>query len=259
VSTPTERTEPTVLVGRQDRVGILTLNRPEARNALNNEVASRIADALDELEADDDIWVIVITGAGDRAFCAGQDLKVKGARAPQGGGWGGIVQRTIAKPFIAAVNGAAMGGGLEICLASDCVVADEHATFALPEVKRGLMAAAGGLERLPRRIPPVLAMEMILTGRAISAARALELGLINRVVPSGQCLPAAIELAEEICLNAPLSVRYSKAVVRASISVGEAEAVESLSELKRSVTESEDSDEGRLAFVEKRAPMWKGR
>jgi enoyl-CoA hydratase/carnithine racemase len=169
------------------------------------------------------------------------------------------VRRQFDKPVIAAVNGFALGGGTEICLACDCVIADEHAQFGLPEVTRGIAAGAGGLERLPRRIPPVLAMELVLTGRAITSQRALELGLINRVVPSGTCLDAALELAEEICRAAPLSVRYSKRVARASFSMGEEAALEPAAEERRALLASEDAREGPRAFAEKRAPVWRGR
>jgi enoyl-CoA hydratase/carnithine racemase len=263
MSVDTVPTDPVLLVDRHDRTAILTLNRPQARNAMNPELAQAIAATLEELDADDDIWVIVLTGNGDRAFCAGKDLKVvanrTGPASHPPGGWGGVTHRALLKPLIAAVNGAALGGGLEICLSADCVIADEHATFGLPEVRRGLMAGAGGIERLPRRIPPALAMELILTGRVIDASRALEIGLINRVVPSGSCVQAALELADEICLGAPLAVRYSKAVARASISIGEADALKSASELRRAVVASEDIREGRRAFIEKRPPVWKGR
>jgi crotonobetainyl-CoA hydratase len=260
--------QPLVLVERRGPVAIVTLNRPEVRNAVNRELTLAVADALDELESDDAVWVIVITGAGDKAFCAGQDLKaisppippaVAGASVRDLGGWAGITRRRFLKPVIAAVNGYALGGSTEICLAVDCVIADEHAEFGLPEVRRGIMAGGGGLQRLPRRIAPALAMELILTGRAISAGRALELGLINRVVPSGGCVDAAVKLAEEICEAAPLSVRYSKAVAKATVSLGEDEAVHLASELQAAVTGSEDFTEGLRAFAEKRLPVWKGR
>jgi len=259
--------EPLALLERRGRTGIVTLNRPEARNAVNAAVTEAVAEAIDELEADDDIWVLVVTGAGDRSFCAGADLKSMGrprsaaetqARADLGG-LAGITSRTFLKPVIAAVNGFALGGGTEICLACDMVVADEHAEFGLPEVRRGIVAGAGGLQRLPRRIPPAIAMELILTGRPISAQRALELGLVNRVVPSGRCLAAAIELAEAVCEGAPLAVRYSKAVARASFSLGEDDAVAATSALREAFATSEDASEGPRAFAEKRVPVWKGR
>lgn len=263
-----EAGEPLVLIDRHDHTAVVTLNRPEARNAVNVALTIAIADVLDVLEADDAVWVIVITGAGDKAFCAGQDLKAVAERLPQPddgsprrdyGGWGGITSRRFAKPVIAAVNGFALGGGTEICLAADMIVADQHAQFGLPEVRRGIVANGGGLQRLPRRIPPSIAMELVLTGRPISAERALELGLINRVVSSGTCLEAALELAAEICEAAPLSVRYSKAIVRDSFSMGEHAATEANRELRRAVFASEDAKEGPRAFAERRPPEWKGR
>lgn len=260
--------EPLVLVERRGQVGIVVLNRPEVHNAINHAVTIAVADAIEDLEEDDAIRVLIVTGAGDESFCAGQDLKALGEKRPGSddgapvrdlGGFAGIVRRSFHKPVIAAVNGFALGGGTEICLAVDCVVADEHAQFGLPEVRRGIVAGAGGLERLPRRIPPAIAMELILTGRAISAPRALELGLINRVVPSGQCIQAAVELAEEICQAAPLSVRYSKAVAKATVSQGEDEALAQVRQLRQAVLGSDDAIEGARAFAEKRRPEWKGR
>jgi crotonobetainyl-CoA hydratase len=253
--------EPLVLVERRGHVGVVTFNRPEARHAMNEDLTLAVADALDELEADDETWAIVITGAGDTAFCAGQDLKSMTGWSRERGGFAGITDRVFLKPVIAAVNGFALGGGTEICLACDLVVADEHAEFGLPEVKRGLFAGAGGLGRLPRRIPPVIAMELILTGRAFTAQRALELGLLNRVVPRGSCLSAAVELAEEICRAAPLSVRYSKYVARAAFSTGDDDASRSDrgKELRRELLKSDDFREGPQAFAEKRPPVWKGR
>jgi crotonobetainyl-CoA hydratase len=252
--------EPLVLTERRGHVAIAMLNRPEARHAMNTELTNAVADALDEFEADDDVWVIVITGTGDVAFCAGQDLKSLVGTLDRGG-WGGITDRAFIKPVIAAVNGFALGGGTEICLACDLVVADEHAQFGLPEVRRGLFAGAGGLSRLPRRVPPMIAMELILTGRAIDAPRALEIGLLNRVVPRGQCLETAVALAEEICEAAPLSVRYSKFVARGAFSEGENDVARSAeaAALRRAVLKSDDFREGPQAFNEKRPPVWKGR
>jgi crotonobetainyl-CoA hydratase len=261
-------TEPLVLVERVGRVAVLTLNRPQSRNAINAAITVAMADAIDAAEADDDVWVLVITGSGDRSFCSGADLKEVATGPPpvepdagpprELGGFAAITGRTFVKPVIAAVNGTALGGGTEICLACDLVVADEHATFGLPEVRRGLFAGAMGLERLPRRIPPAIAMELILTGQAIDAARALQLGLINRVVAKGTCVGAAVELAGVICEGAPLAVRYSKAVARASISIGEETAAAELRQLRRAIFTSDDFREGPKAFAEKRPPTWTG-
>jgi enoyl-CoA hydratase/carnithine racemase len=259
--------EALVLVERRDRVGILTMNRPDARNAINSAITEAMADAIEAQEADDEIWLHVITGSGDKSFCAGADLKevARGRRNTDDrpprdlGGFAGITSRTFAKPVIAAVNGTALGGGTEICLACDLVVADEHAQFGLPEVRRGLFAGAMGLERLPRRIPPAIAMELILTGQPMDARRALELGLINRVVPRGSCVDAAVALAAIVCEGAPLAVRYSKAVARASFSMAEEEPSKALRDLRKTVFASEDFREGPRAFAEKRTPRWRGR
>ena len=185
---------------RQGHIEILTINRPEARNAINGPVSLAFAAAFDELEADDDCWVVIVTGAGDKAFSAGMDLKAFAAGEAgdimgANGGFGGIAQRDFPKPIIAAVNGSALAGGCEIMLSCDLVVAVEEAKFGIPEVKRGLMAAAGALIRLPKRIPPTIAMELALTGDPIDAQRALALGLINRVVPADRLMEEALALA----------------------------------------------------------------
>ncbi|MET0420099.1 MAG: crotonase/enoyl-CoA hydratase family protein [Acidimicrobiia bacterium] len=257
--------EPIVVTERRGRAGIIRFNRPESRNAVSAELTIAVAEAIDAFEADDDVWVLVITGTG-QAFCAGADLKQMGspsALAPEDrvklGGFAGISTRRFVKPVIAAVNGFALGGGTEICLSCDLVVAEEHAQFGLPEVKRGIVAGAGGMQRLPRRVPPAIALEMVMTGAPISAARALELGLINRVVPAGEGLDAALALAETISENAPLAVRYSRAVARASFSSGEDDALVGLEAMRDAMFASEDSKEGPRAFAEKRPPKWAGR
>ena len=249
---------------RQGRVEVLTINRPEARNAINGAVSRAVAAALDEIEADDDCWVVVLTGAGDKAFSAGMDLKafaageagdIMGAR----GGFGGIAQRQFPKPIIAAVNGSCLAGGFEIMLSCDLVVAVENATFGIPEVKRGLAAGAGGLVRLPKRIAPAIAMELALTGEPISAQRAYELGLINRVVPTASLLDAALELAGTIAANAPLAVRTSKRIVKEAGEVPDAQGWEISNAAIPVVFASADAMEGAVAFAEKRAPNWTGK
>ena len=203
---------------RRGHVEILTINRPEARNAINGEVSTAMSSALDELENDDGCWVVVLTGAGDKAFSAGMDLKAfasgeGGAILSASGGFAGITRRRFPKPVIAAVNGAALAGGCEIMLACDMVVAADHATFGIPEAKRGLVAGAGGLLRLPKRLPLAIALELALTGDPIDAQRALALGLINRVVPAAKLMDEALALAGTIADNAPLAVRWSKRVM----------------------------------------------
>ncbi len=251
-----------VETSRRDGVAVLTLNRPEARNAVNGELAQAVEASLDALEADASVNAVVLTGAGS-TFCAGADLKVvaagRGAElATPKGGFGGIVTRTFPKPLIAAVNGPALAGGFEVVLACDLVVAAEHATFGLPEVKRGLFAAAGGLIRLPKRIPLALATEIALTGDPIDAARAAQLGLVNRVVPDGQVVEAACELAARIAANGPLAVRNSLAMVREAAELTAAEAWARNNALAVEVFASRDAVEGATAFAEKRAPRWTG-
>ena len=259
-----------VLVERRGRILLATINRPEARNAVNRAVAEGLGRALDLADSDDGIWAFIVTGAGDKAFCAGADLKAvsRGENLqpadPREQAWGfaGYVRHHISKPTIAAVNGFALGGGTEISLASDLVVASETASFGLPEVKRGIMAGAGGLFRLPAQIPRKVAMEMIMTGEPVTAGRAHELGLVNRVVPQQQVVEAAIALAEAICGNAPLSVQASKriayGIVDGLVPAGEERWALSEAESK-GLRGSADSKEGPLAFAEKRAPNWQGR
>ncbi|MBV9599369.1 MAG: crotonase/enoyl-CoA hydratase family protein [Chloroflexi bacterium] len=250
-----------VQLSREGRVAIVVMDRPDARNAMNMEMTEQLDATYDELAHDEAIWVVVLTGAGDRAFCAGQDLKEVGlaGRRRSAGGFGGITRRDFGKPLIAAVNGFALGGGFEICLACDLVIAEEHATLGLPEVKRGIFAGGGGLVRLGKRIPMALALEMAMTGEPVSAQRALELGLVNRVVPRGQSVRAAVELANVICEAAPLSVRLSKRVIRASLAQGEDELYALQAQLGAELYQTEDAREGPRAFVEKRAPRWQGR
>ena len=240
---------------------VITIDRPEARNAVNAAVAEAIAAALERLDAEDALRIGIVTGAGG-TFCAGMDLKafVTGERPWAGDrGFAGITQRAARKPLIAAVEGYALAGGFEIALACDLIVAARYARFGIPEVKRGLVAAAGGLFRLPQRIPYHLAMELALTGEPIDALRAAEIGIVNRVVDPGGALEAARELAGQIVGNAPLALSASKEVVQRAREWTEAEAWERQGQIAGDVFGSEDAQEGARAFAEKRAPDWKGR
>ena len=246
---------------RRGHVELLTLNRPEARNAMNRATAIQLSEALDEIENDDDVWVVVLTGAGDKAFCAGMDLKgfAAGEFPATDKGFGGLTQRDFPKPLIAAVNGSALAGGLELMLSCDMVVAADHAKFGIPEASRGLVAGAGGLIRLPKRIPIAIAYELALTADPIDAQRAYELGLVNRVVPSEEVLPAAIALAERIAKNAPLAVRVSKSVMKQAMELNEPEAWVVNNSAFGSIGRSSDAMEGAIAFAEKRQPNWQGK
>jgi len=252
-----------VTLEARDHVAILTINRPEARNAVNADVASGMEARLDEFEADDDFWVGIVTGAGT-VFSAGADLKAIASSGGAGlgtqrGGFAGLVTRPRTKPLIAAVNGPALAGGCEIALACDMIVAVESARFGLPEVKRSLVAAAGGLFRLPRAIGMAPAMEVILTGDPISARRAYELGLVNYVVPDGKALDSALELAARVTANAPVAVQASRNLAaRAFVDDDASIQRDTVSEFQR-VLQSEDAKEGPLAFIQKREPKWKGR
>jgi enoyl-CoA hydratase len=256
---------PAVLFERRpDHVALVTLNRPAARNAVNGDVARALDAILKQTEADDDIWAVVLTGCGSQAFCAGADLKeVSAGRSKdlwtEGGGFAGFVFADRSKPWIAAVNGPALAGGTEIVLACDLVVAVPGASFGLPEVKRALTAAAGGLFRLPRVLPRQIALEMILTGEPISAERANQLGMVNRLVPAERLLDEAMALAARITVNAPVAVRESLRVARRANDLPDAELRAMTEQSSLRVRASDDFKEGPLAFIEKRAPKWTGR
>lgn len=257
---------PTALYERRGGIAIITLNRPLALNAVNAALATAVGTLLDQAENDNDVRVVVLTGAG-RAFCAGADLKAlaAGENTDADGhpdwGFAGYVQHWISKPTIAAVNGFALGGGTELVLASDLAVVDEHAQLGLPEVKRGLFAAAGGVIRLQQQIPRKIALELALTGEPITAVDGLNLGLVNRVAPAGTALDVALELAARIAANAPLSVRESKSMIHRTATGADWEPAvwEANTAAMKVVFTSDDAKEGPIAFAEKRQPVWQGR
>ena len=246
---------------RRGNIALLTLNRPNARNAISPEVSQTMAGLLDEIEADAALRAVVLTGAGD-VFSAGADLKVvaagRGMEISRGkGNFAGLVTRDFPKPIIAAVNGPALAGGFEIVLSCDLVIAADTARFGIPEVQRGLMAAAGGLIRLPKRVPLAVALELAMTGDPIDADRALSLGLVNRVVARGEVLDAACTLAERIGENSPIAVRLSRQLVREAAEMPEADGWRRTNELAVQIFASGDAVEGATAFAEKRKPVWK--
>lgn len=253
--------EEVVIVETAEGVMTITLNRPKAKNAVNKAVAVAVAAAVDQLEADESLRAAILTGA-DGTFCSGMDLKafVTGETpVVEGRGFGGLCEYTAAKPIIAAVEGYALAGGFELAISCDLIVAAENAQFGIPEVKRGLAAGAGGLARLPRQISPRIAKELALTGDFISAERAYELGLINRVVAAGEAIEGARALAQKIAANGPLAVTASKAVVDRALDWSSAEMFSEQMKIIRPVFTSEDAIEGATAFAEKRAPNWKGK
>ena len=253
-----------LVIERHDAVAVLRLDRPDARNALTPALVSALGAAVLDADADADVRALVLTGTGTRAFCAGMDLRsfaggdqVAGSDDPGVAGFLRIVQGEIATPIVGAANGTAVAGGLELLLGCDLVVASSEARFGLPEVQRGLFAAGGGTF-IGQRIPLAVALEMALTGDMVDAGRAYELGLVNRVVPPGDVLDAALALAGRIAANGPLGVAASKELVRLGVSDA-GRARERLAELQKVVFASEDAREGARAFVEKRPPVWRGR
>jgi enoyl-CoA hydratase len=253
--------EQAVLTERRERVLVIRLNRPEQRNAVNAAVAAGIAAALDLLDGDEALSLGVLTGEG-KGFCAGMDLKAFVAgESPHVGdrGFAGITRRASMKPLIAAIEGFAVAGGLEVALACDLIVAARGAKLGIPEVKRSLVAAGGALLRLPRAIPRGIAMELALTGDPISAERAHELGLVNRVAEPGHALETALELANAIAVNGPLALAATKRIMAESIDWPEHEFFERQAEIAGPVMSSEDAREGARAFAEKRPPQWRGR
>jgi enoyl-CoA hydratase len=250
-----------VRVERRDAVLVVTLDRPEVRNALDRSVAEGVAAAVDELDASADLRVGVLTGAGG-TFSAGMDLKAflrGGTPAIEGRGLCGITRTPPRKPLIAAVEGWALAGGFELVLACDLVVAARTARFGVPEVTRGLVAAAGGALQLPRRVPRALAMELLLTGQPVDAPRAAAMGLVNRLTDEGGALAGALELAGAVAANAPLAVQVSAALARGSADRTAGEGWAWQDELVAPVLAGEDAREGAAAFAEKRRPVWQGR
>ena len=250
-----------VLVDVADGVMTITLNRPKAKNAVNRAVAEGVAAAIDQLEADDAIRAAVITGAGG-TFCSGMDLKafVTGELPiVEGRGFAGVCDYRVKKPLIAAIEGYALAGGFELAISCDLIVAAEDAKFGIPEVKRGLAAAGGGLIKLPKQIPSRIAKELALTGEFISSARAYELGLINQVAAPGSALEAARAMAATIAANGPLAVSLSKKVLDHAQDWKNDEMYPKQQDIIEPIFTSEDAIEGAMAFAEKRAPNWKGK
>jgi crotonobetainyl-CoA hydratase len=252
-------------VTRKGPITIVTLSRPEVYNALHTDAHFELHDVFNEFAADPEQWVAIVTGAGDKAFCAGNDLKWQAAGGKRGwaeSGFGGLTSRfDCDKPIIAAVNGVAMGGGFEIALACDLIIASENATFALPEPRVGLAALAGGLHRLPRQIGLKRAMGMILSARHVKAQEGYELGFVNEVVPAGEALAAAERWATTICANSPMSIRASKQTIERGLMVSLPQAIAEQRDYPavKAMAASQDYIEGPKAFAEKRKPNWTGK
>lgn len=252
-----------VLFSTAGPVATITINRAAQRNAVNADVSAALEEFLVEFESETALRVAILTGAGDRAFCAGADLKAAAAGSADGiitarGGFAGFARFPRSKPVIAAVNGAALAGGCELVLSCDIAVAADHATFGLPEVKRGLVAGAGGVLRLSRFVPHMRALELILTGDPINADEAYGLGLVNHVVPDGMLHPTADRIARRIAENSPLAVRESLGLARAAAWMREEEAWRYNEGVMSRIVASDDAAEGPRAFAEKRPPRWTG-
>jgi enoyl-CoA hydratase/carnithine racemase len=244
-------------------VALITLNRPEAHNAINGDVAEHLERLVQKTEANDDVRAVILTGAGGKVFCAGADLKEVSRGnldkiSRPGSGFAGFVRAKRSKPWIAAVEGLALAGGCELALACDLSVATEGGAFGLPEVTRGLVAAAGGLYRLPRALPRAIAIELIVTADRIPSERAAGFGMINHLVREGQAVVKALEIAEKIAANAPIAVRESLAIAKSAIDLADPELAQLSDEAQARIMRTDDFREGPLAFIEKRAPVWKG-
>ncbi|CAN5490944.1 crotonase/enoyl-CoA hydratase family protein [soil metagenome] len=247
-----------------DHIALVTLRRPEARNAVNGAVTNAMREIVERIETDPDIWIAILTGEGGKAFCAGADLKEVSAGGMDKlidpvAGLAAFVHADRSKVWIAAVDGVAVAGGFELALACDMIIASEDARFALPEVKRGLVAAAGGVYRLPRTLPRAIALELIATGETLSAERAFAMGLINRVVPKADVLTTALALARKIRENAPIAVRESLKLARSTFDKTDSELNRESLQAQDIIIETADFAEGPRAFIEKRPPIWVGR
>lgn len=248
---------------RDDGILILTINRPEKRNALNGVTSAKMEEIINRAETDKDVRVIIVTGAGDKSFCAGEDLSELSSTGecqtitPHG--FGGLTNRLCAKPIICAVNGTAVGGGMEIAISCDIIVAVSQARFGLPEVKVGLIASTGGIVRMARELPRKIAMELCLTGRLIYADEAKEIGIVNYVVTPDELMPKAIELAELINQNAPLSLKITKEIMHLAPSMSLEDAMRYSDISYRFIEKTADGIEGPLAFMQKRKPNWQGK
>jgi len=256
---------PVLVKERRGAVQVLRLNRPDARNSLNPALLTAIGLSMTEAENDPDVRAVVLTGTGDKAFCAGMDLRAFAEGGAVGGdpegmkGFGRFTQGEIGVPIVGAANATAVAGGFELLLGCDVVVASEAALFGVPEVKRSLVAGAGGALLLAQRVPRALALELLLTGDPIDARRAAEIGLVNRVVEEGQALAAAVELAEKIAANGPLALMATKEIAHRGGDWTAAQRWDEAARLMQPVFTSQDAQEGARAFAEKRAPVWKGK